>query len=162
MQEKFTEKELLSIGTDFLKETFDMELLIPMKISRRMKSTFGAFRFNKNTGEPVDIRISGELLKHHEERDIISTVKHECVHYALYMLGKPFKDGEKFFEDTLEMYGIDSTMSKPYKGMSHLYTCTDCDNEFYRVRRIAHNGKHHRCPCGGKLDYAGQFMVGND
>src|SRR5699024_4038146 len=43
MQEKFTEKELLSIGTDFLKETFDMELLIPMKISRRMKSTFGAF-----------------------------------------------------------------------------------------------------------------------
>src|SRR5699024_2045251 len=104
----------------------------------------------------------GELLKHREERDIISTVKHESVHNALFMLGKPTKDGQKFFEDTLEMYRIDSTMSKPYKGMSHLYTCTDCDNEFYRVSRIGNNGKDDRCTCGGKLEYAGQFMVGND
>src|SRR6185312_15873662 len=106
---KYTQKWLEDNAREFLKETFDMDLYIPLVISKQMKSTFGVFRYYPKKREPLDIRISQNLLDNYTEEQILGTLKHECVHYALYMMGKPHRDGDFYFEEVLKIYGIPAT-----------------------------------------------------
>src|SRR5690625_4860603 len=115
MNKKYTVEWLEAEATKFLKETFGMKLLIPIVISGRMKRTFGLFRYYRHTKQPVDIRISKNLLENYNEEDILGTLKHECVHYALFMMGKPHRDGDFWFEHVLRLYNVPRTRTKRYR-----------------------------------------------
>lgn len=158
MEMKFTVEELETIANDFLKETFDMELEIPILISERMKSTYGYFKAVRNQKTPIEIRISANLLRYYTEEEILGTLKHECVHYALYMLGKPHRDGDPYFEQTLQAFGIPATGTKAYRGKAHKYECSKCKASF--TRKVKRNmSKYISVCCETKIDYVGEVLV---
>lgn len=153
---------LEEVAEDFLIENFDLTLDIPIRISNRMTSTFGSFVRTRNraTGEiqSKEIVISSNLYNYHGYDKMIDTLKHECIHYALYTLDRPFKDGQAYFENTLKEHGVSSTRTTAYKGKAHLYKCTSCDNSFKQRRRF--NTDRYQCShCKGKLEYVKQIIV---
>lgn len=156
---KFTEKELEIEARNFLREIFDMDLYVPVVISKQMRSTFGSFRYYKDSNEPIDIRISYNLIENYSREDILGTLKHECVHYALFMMGKPFSDGDYFFEQTLRIYGIPATRTKKYRGKVHVYECDKCKSTFTRKIRRNMKGFLTRC-CNSYINYLGEDTIG--
>lgn len=155
-------KELQEVANDFLKENFNLTLDIPIRVSNRMTRTMGRFVRTQNriTKEitPKEIVISGNVIKYYSTHELIDTLKHECVHYALYTLGKPFADGEAYFENTLNKLSVSSTMTTQYKGKAHKYRCLDCKNEFRQTRRF--NTSKYRCSrCKGTLDYVCEVLI---
>lgn len=156
---KFTKQELEQEATKFLKETFGMKLLIPIVISNRMKSSLGLFRYYRDTKQPIDIRISKNLLENYSEEDILGTLKHECVHYALFMMGKPHRDGDFWFEQVLRLYNIPRTRTKKYKGLGYEYECTRCGKTI--VGRSKGQEKRYitKC-CNAEMKYLGETLIG--
>lgn len=157
-----TVQQLEEIAKQFLIENFNLKLNIPIRISNRMSRTLGNFRVMENTITGVkrakDIAISGNLLKHYKTEDVVDTLKHECVHYALFMLGKPYQDGQHYFEKTLKQLGVSSTQTTEFKGKVHVYGCTSCNYQFHRVRRF--NVSNYRCgKCRGSLAYIKQELI---
>lgn len=153
---------LEEVAEDFLIENFDLTLDIPIRISNRMTRTFGSFVRTRNrlTGETQskEIVISSNLYKYHGYDNMIDTLKHECIHYALYTLGRPFKDGQAYFENTLKEHGVSSTGTKKFKGKAHQYECTGCKNTFRQTRRF--NTDKYRCShCKGQLVYVKQLII---
>lgn len=153
---------LEEVAEDFLLDNFDLTLDIPIRISNRMTRTFGSFVRTRNrvTGEIKckEIVISSNLYKYHGYDKMIDTLKHECIHYALYLLGRPYKDGQAYFENTLKEHGVSSTGTTKYKGKAHQYTCTGCKNTFKQTRRF--NTDKYRCShCKGQLVYVNQVIV---
>lgn len=157
-----TVQQLEEIAEQFLIENFNLKLNIPIRISNRMSKALGNFRVVENTATGVrrakDIAISGNLLKYYKTEEVIDTLKHECVHYALFMLGKPYLDGQNYFEKTLRRLGVSSTQTTEFKGKVHVYGCTSCNYQFHRARRF--NVSKYCCgKCGGSLAYIKQELV---
>ena len=150
------------VADDFLMENFNLTLDIPIRISNRMTSTFGKFVLIRDrlTGETKskEIVISSNLYNYHGYHKMIDTLKHECIHYALYTLDKPFRDGETYFENTLKEHGVSSTRTTAYKGKAHLYTCKSCDNSFKQKRRF-NTDKYVCSKCKGQLKYVKQVII---
>ena len=150
------------VADDFLKENFNLTLDIPIRISNRMTSMHGKFvqTVNRVTGETKskEIVISSDLYNYHGYFKMIDTLKHECIHYALYTLGKPYSDGETYFENTLKKHGVSSTGTTAYKGKAHLYTCKSCDNSFNKKRRF-NTDKYVCSHCKGQLEYVKQVII---
>lgn len=153
---------LEEVAEDFLIENFNLTLDIPIRISNRMSSTFGKFVLTRDraTGETKskEIVISRNLYNYHGYYKMIDTLKHECIHYALYTLGRPYKDGQAYFENTLKEHGVSSTGTHRYKGKAHLYTCKSCDNSFKQKRRF-NTDKYVCSHCKGQLEYVKQVIV---
>ncbi|MED2592359.1 SprT-like domain-containing protein, partial [Bacillus thuringiensis] len=63
-----------------------------------MTYTFGVF-YVKSVKErvPKVIRLSKNLIIHQEKDIIIDVLKHELVHYACFIQGKPFRDKDTYF-----------------------------------------------------------------
>jgi SprT-like protein len=96
--------------------------------------------------------MSQEFIDTHPREHVIDVLKHELVHYALFEQGKPFRDGQKYFEDTLKRLEINPTRTYHTLGKFHKYTC-NCDGKvFYRKRRIQ---KGAYCPKCKSLNYIG-------
>lgn len=156
--------QLETYAKQFLKDEFGLNLDVLIKISNRMSKTLGYFQTgtNRTTGQtrPLNITISGNLIKHYTQEEVLDTLKHECVHYALYMLGKPYRDGQAYFENTLKRLGIGSTRTIEFKGIVHNYTCTSCNEKFQRKRRF-NTSKYRcgRCKEAQTLKYVSQSVV---
>lgn len=154
-----TEKALEQAAQEFLKEAFDMDLEIPVKINGRLKVVYGRYKYFMYSREPIQIEISKEYITYCSDEEILGVLKHECVHYALHQLGKPSNDGDKFFEETLSAFGIPATGTIDHKGLMHIYECIECKSVYRRLRKVARGG---RCKCkkgGGQLDYKGKHFV---
>lgn len=101
-------------ASNFLREHFNMELNIPIKIDGRLTRTGGSYHY-KIGGKGILIKMSerfiyGALMDETEGVDaILDILKHELVHYALHEQGKDFGDGEKEFEETLAKLNIGSS-----------------------------------------------------
>lgn len=63
---------------------------------------------------------------------ILEWAFHECVHYALYKKGFPYKDGEPYFEEELKKYDLPSTggLAEGWVDL-HVYICTGCKNPLF-------------------------------
>lgn len=154
---KFTQKELETMCKDFLKKAYGLELTVPVKINNRLSRSLGRFVYNAREELPVSIEFAGFYLENGTEEQIISTIKHECIHYALFVLGKPHRDGNPYFENELRKHGSCSTNTQRVKRtfMVNVYTC-DC-NVFHRRRKLRGNGMYHRCTiCKSTLTYKGR------
>lgn len=109
----FYAKKLQEDAKVFLQKNFGLELKIPIFISNRFKRLGGGFTHTRS-GIPVDITISGKQIKYstmdeNGYENILDILYHECVHYALCVLGKDFDDGSKEFEETLARLNVPSS-----------------------------------------------------
>lgn len=152
------ESKLTKYANDFLKENYDMHLIVPLKINGRLKTTIGRFRYYGGTErKPISVELNKFFVENNDMDIVKNVLKHELVHYALYMQGKPDSDGHPVFENELKKLGVvsQSTIQNyeiTYKPKTIVvYTCNDCKYEHKRKRALKNNGRYHYCNCGGSL-----------
>ncbi len=144
----------------FLEKNFDMGLEIPIRISRRMKSRLGAFqiKYRGNQIVKTEIVMSYEFICHNPEETILDVLYHECVHYALYTSGEPYRDSDSNFIDTLTRLGISKSRTYAYKGRCHIYECRKCRYRF--SKNIKGYEKRYICSrCRGKFKYLNEKLL---
>ena len=114
-QKHIYEKQLKKYSEEFLEKNYNTELTIPIKISGRLTSSGGYFKYRRVAGgekEPMEIQISERFIASaiHDGQEgleaILDTVKHELVHYVLCKQGKDFSDGDDDFESELARLDI--------------------------------------------------------
>lgn len=148
--------ELRREANKFLKESFGIELGVPLKINNRLSTTQGRF-VSTIDDKPLSVELARFLVENNEPRVVLDVLKHELVHYALCKLGKPYDDGHPVFERTLKKLDVVSQMNiadrisnlktKPRKEV--VYQCIGCGAEWVHARRLNNDGKHYHCiPCG--------------
>lgn len=148
--------ELAVCANEFLQKNFDIQLEIPIRISKRMKSKLGAFqiKYSGNNVVKSEIVISDDFISHNPKKIILDVLYHECVHYALYTLGEPYKDSAPVFINTLARLGISRTRRYAYKGQRYLYECSRCRYQF--SKNVKGYEKRYICrKCRGKFSYKG-------
>src|SRR5699024_5373840 len=96
-----TEEQLTHYAKHFLLENFQLSLRIPIKRNNRLRSSYGRFVYNKQR-EPLRIEIAGLMFDYATKEVMYNVLRHECIHYALFILGKPHRDGEAYFEAVLK------------------------------------------------------------
>lgn len=154
---KMSSDEIELYTRRFLKDNYNLELAIPVAINSRLTTTLGQFVHtrNKHTGErkPVRLEFSKKFLENGKLEDILSTIRHESIHLALFILDKPYKDGMPLFESELKKHGANSTGTTELliERNVRVYKC-NCD-EFVFLRTIT---PKICVSCRGKLQYAGR------
>ena len=100
-------RDLTTFAEKFLYESYGMKLTIPIVINSRLKTALAYFRFWHN-GIPENISVSEKFLagSRYDSLEvafgaITAVLKHELVHYALFMKKEPFNDGDPHFESEL-------------------------------------------------------------
>lgn len=126
MTEKEKEQQVLAylikVMDDFTTRNYGVRMNIPVEWSGRLTARWGYFRVQKmtregyyegkkyQTGQLIDgtmkIVLSKQLMKAKNKSVVIQIAKHEALHYALCVLGKPFSDGHPVFEGELKKHGL--------------------------------------------------------
>lgn len=134
---------------EFLMDAYGLELKIPVLINSRLKSKNGVFWHRTNRKESLRIEISKTYIEHQEWKTVLSTLKHECIHYALYEMDKPYEDGTPTFEAEIVKHGSHSTGTVAYKGKVVQYACTadGCKTVYQKKKRYPRDGKGYRSGC---------------
>lgn len=140
--------ELRKQANEFLKENYSLELKVPIVINNRLKSTIGCVTFIQ--AQPEKIELAGILMQYGSKEFILDVLKHELVHYALFILEKPYHDGQVYFEDELRRLGITST------GIGRLgkflkFKCPECKEIGYtEVKGAMKNPSRYSTNCCDK------------
>ncbi|MFJ8247342.1 SprT-like domain-containing protein [Peribacillus asahii] len=143
----------------FLKEAYNLELEVPVLINGRLKSTYGRFVHNRVQKRPVKIEISKNYIEHQEFETVRETLLHECIHYALYMKGLPYKDGHPVFEAELKKWGSHSTGTVKYHGKVVQYACPSCGYTYNKKKRYPRNRAYHSGCCNKPIKFIGEKIV---
>lgn len=103
-----TKKLLESYANKFLVENYGIRLKVPLVLNEELGLTCGRFIHLEGGDEPVPlvIELNKKLVINNEPNIVLDVLKHELVHYALFMLGKPCDDGHPVFENELKRLGI--------------------------------------------------------
>lgn len=155
-----TIQRLTEFANNWLQETYGIRLEVPLEIRNSLKRTLGYFQYKKSKREPIKIALSAKLFTHYTKEVVYDVLKHELVHYALYMLDKPHTDGHPYFENELKRLGITPTNTYTAKGFYHVYRCSDCGQiTSYRVRRITRIEDYCSRCCRAEIKYDGYQEV---
>lgn len=149
-------KELTQIAKDFLRDAYGLKLTIPLKRNNRLRTTQGRYVMKYNY-TPVRIELSGYTLDYGTEEAIIGVLKHECIHYALHQLGKPYKDGTAVFEAELKKHGAPTT-GTCFIGKLYTFTCNECGQigETRRKQLTLTPEKYRTTCCQATLTWLGE------
>ena len=150
-------KTMTDYAEQFCSKNFNINLMIPIRISSRMKNKLGAFVVKTKNRKIIseEIVISKSFVDNNSKAVILDVLYHECVHYALYKLGLPYKDQDQYFKDTLKELGIRKSRSYTYKGIEHIYFCPTCRYQF--TKRMKGYEKRYICrTCHSKFKYVGE------
>ncbi|PEA25899.1 sprT domain-containing protein [Bacillus cereus] len=154
------QRKLTSEAKRFLLEAYGIELNIPVLVNGRLKRRYGQFVYNQITQQPLKIEIGKNYITHQDWETIRETLLHECIHYALFTLGKPFDDGEPLFEAELKKHGSHSTGTVKYRGKVVEYGCPRCNAIFRRKKRYPRNGAGYQCStCKVDIKFLGEKVV---
>ena len=146
---KFTRRTMVKrfeeFGREFLKENYGIELGIPIKINARLSRALGRF-VHEADGNSLEIDLSKSLIEYNEPEFVEDVLKHELIHYALYELGKPYRDGDSYFETEIKKHGATSNRVhiENYARKTYIYNC-GCGMVFKRERKDGHNYMCGRC-----------------
>lgn len=136
------------MANKFLKEHFDMKLNIPIVISNRMTAALGRFTFQIGGGglvrKPIKISLAGQLLDNYNKDEILDTLYHELVHYALFVKNEDFSDGQANFENTLKRLNIKSTGTTEYRGVLYVLPCTKCGLKNYSTKNLRESKRYYK------------------
>ncbi len=157
MVSKVDEKELLEYAVAFSKKHFNVDFNISLRISNRMTAKLGAFviktRHNRVINE--EIVMSKTFIDNNPRHVILDVLHHECVHFCLYRLNKPYRDQDDYFKNTLKKLNISLTRTYRYKGILHHYQCMHCNYKF--TKRMKGYEKRYVCAgCHSRFAYLGQ------
>lgn len=146
-------EELTKLANDFLLKEYHLDLKIPIEISSRMKKSLGAFVIRNNVA--YKIKISKNLINYYNQEIIVDVLYHECIHYALFTLKRPYKDGEAYFKNELKRLGVSESHTYVYKGIVHYYQCPNCNIIFERKMK-GYERRYYCAVCNGKFKYLGE------
>lgn len=119
------ERELKLYASQFLKNTYDIDIDVPVKINHRLRSTYG--RFVLRQGKPYSIEIASFVMDYADAPVILDILRHECIHYALFKKKLPYKDKDKLFKQELLRHATSRTRTLKI-GKYYLYICKSCAN----------------------------------
>lgn len=150
--------ELEKHANEFLKKEFNLTLEIPIEINGRLKRAAGRYRckINQITGEitPEKIQIARFTIEDNKTEDVIDTLKHELVHYALSVKGEKFHDKDLNFINTCNRLGIGLTHN--YKSKYKIFKCKKCGKITKSYTDISKKYFHK---CGGALELIGMELL---
>lgn len=151
-------KELEQYANHFLLTTYNMPLAIPIVRNNRLRTSLGRFLYNRK-GEAVQIELAGFLLDQGVLPVIHDVLKHECIHYALFMQGLPHQDGSSVFEKELQRYSVSRTHTLKVGSVTE-YMCMSCHKkgETKNNRLIKSPHLYRTVCCNGKLKIMGEKM----
>jgi SprT-like protein len=163
-----TQAQLKQYAEKFLKETYGINLNIPLELNGRLKKSCGRFksmRYSNGYAEAVNVEMNKFFVENNSREVVEDVLKHELVHYALFEQGKPCADGHHVFEGELKRLGIVSQntidkyniKSKPVN--MTIYKCNNCNTEHMLQRALKYDGKYHKCKCSGGLTNMGRKVV---
>lgn len=154
------QRKLANEARKFIFEAYGIKLDVPVEINARLKSVYGKFKYNRQTGKPVKIEIGKNYIEHQGWETIRETLIHECIHYSLFVLGKPFDDGDDVFEAELRKHGSHSTGTVKYRGKVVEYGCPKCNAIFRKKKRYPRNGAGYQCgTCKVDIKFLGEKIV---
>ncbi|UUV46318.1 SprT family protein [Bacillus phage vB_BanS-Thrax2] len=156
-----TETQLTRYANEFLMKNYGMRLTVPLKLNGRLSKTLGWFIYKKKANKPVAVHLNKKFVQNNDEDIILNVLRHELVHYALFMQGKPHGDGQTYFENELKRKGIvsQSTINQyTVNSVKQIYKCLKCEYMHKRSRKFS-NVSRYKCTCGGKLEYIGKRVV---
>lgn len=155
----FNEQELEAMANEFLKEKFNMSLEVPVKLNGRLTRALGRFKYAAcRDGRKVSlvIEVAKRLNTYSPKEDIIDTLYHECIHYALLEKGIPNRDSDITFIETCNSLGVSLSGTKLSYEPKHHYTCPSCSKKFESKKFI----KNPYCPtCEVKCTYKGKITL---
>lgn len=138
--------ELTEIAREFLRDNYGLALEIPIVRNNRLRRAMGRYMATWDD-VPLRIEIAGFMFEHAHPIVIISTLKHECIHYAMHVKGKPYSDGHPHFEAELREHGASST-GEVLVGVNYRYACDRCGEvEYTRYVKVLKNPGYYRTPC---------------
>lgn len=137
--------ELTRLAKKFLFEHYGIRLAIPVQRNNRLRSTHGRFIIKNN--RPEAIELAGYLLTFGARSVIIGVLKHECIHYALYVQGRDHRDGSIPFERELEKHDAPKTRTLKV-GRYYSFTCDGCGKATStRKKRVVTSSTQYRTVC---------------
>lgn len=150
---KMNQEQIEKYARRFLSTAYDMGLSIPIAINPRLSSTLGQFIYNTKNNRPVRLEFSKKYLMKGKIEDIKKMIKHECIHYAMFMMNKPYDDGDPYFEAELKKHNSISTDIIDFKVERNVrvYAC-DCREHVYLTTITA----KHCTICNKNLRNAGR------
>lgn len=158
-----TINEMVKFSNEWLKDNYNLELDVPIEINNRLSSALGKIKFRKTRDGviPTRIEMNGNFVRGNTVDEILMTLKHELVHYALIMLKKPFRDGQEYFESELLKHHLPSNYGngvvRNLQRIFHVYECDSCKDTLRLTRRINVSRVQYVCgKCQGNLVYKGQ------
>lgn len=164
-----TQYQMKKYAEKFLMDTYGLELIVPLEINGRLKTTCGRFIYYRTSRKPKVVEMNKFFVQNNSDNVVLDVLRHELVHYALFMKGLPHSDGQPTFERELKRLGIvsQSTIdkyditSKKRNIYRNIYTCAiaNCGKEYATGRALKNEGINHRCACGGKLISKGRKLV---
>lgn len=146
-------------ANEFLKKEFNLTLEIPIEINGRLKRAAGIYRYlhNKYSEKitPKKIQIARFTIENNSMEDVIDTLEHELVHYALSVKGEKFHDKDLNFINTCNRLGIGLTHN--YKSEYKIFKCEKCGKTIKESTDIS---KRYICKhCGGKFELIGTELL---
>ena len=149
---------LNKFAREFLDEHYQLELKIPILINNRLSATLARFAYKKN--QALRIELSGNLIKYGHPYYKLDTLKHELIHYALFVKGLPNADDDEEFINELKRLKVGAT-DEIFVGKTHLITCDNCNN-MYEVHTKTQalnkrNNKKTAC-CKSTYEYVGECI----
>lgn len=144
-EEQYLE-QLKKIMNDFILKNYGVRLDIPVEWSGRLRVRWGYFSFKQATekgyynGKLLErgqvlpgtkkIVLSKKLMQARNKDMVIKIAKHEALHYALFILGKNYQDGEDDFERELRRHGLVTTSVSleelNLKHKAYIWVCSSC------------------------------------
>lgn len=146
----------------FLREEFGLMLDIPITVNARLLRAGGYYTYTEDslTGEISDrgieiaeaSLIDASLLD--DDSGVESTLFHESTHYALHVLGKPHRDGDTYFEETLKRLNINSSGTQSVLSKYYIYECEECSKDTKTRQRLNVSREIYICSeCKGSFKY---------
>lgn len=159
-----TQYQLKTYADKFLNETYGVKLTVPLKLNGRLKTSKGRFIWSRKSRTPKAVELNKEFVEHNKPEIVLDVLKHELVHYALFIKGVPHSDGQAPFERELRRLGVvsQSTIDRySIASKMQVYICNSCGREHTFTKRLRDNGVNHRCKCSqkGRLIDGGKRLV---
>lgn len=157
----------------FTMKNYGVPLNIPVRWDGRLTVTWGKFRVKRTTvsgfyngkmrragellPETMQITLNRSLLTARNKEMVLNIAKHEALHFAMCVKGKPFLDGEPYFESELKRHGLVSTSvgseALQVKQRMYVWICKECKNIVLKggkTRKDYSKGYQSTC-CGADL-----------
>lgn len=146
MSSVLAEDFLTIYAKDFLQANFNLKLTVPIQTNNRLRSTLGRFVVTRS-GKPLRIELSARLLNYGTDDVILGVLRHELLHYAFFVQGKNYQDGDPVFEEELKRYRAPSTRTLKV-GKYYQYRCIQCNQTGEtNVKRIVKKPDEYRSNC---------------